>query len=224
MSQNPICDSQTPLFVAYYRVSTDKQGRSGLGLDAQTHSVEQFVTARGGVILRAFREIESGKRNDRPELQQAMALCHQKKAVLIIAKLDWLSRNVAFITNLIESRVEFVACDMPQANTLTLHIMAAMAQHEREAISTRIKEALAMAKKRGQTLGTPRPDIPKMNQAWQGQTQEFRNGVYPLVKNLRGRGLTLRQIAQELNDRHIKTCNNRSWHPATVNRLLQEGE
>lgn len=224
MSQNPLSTPQTPLFVAYYRVSTEKQGRSGLGLDAQIHSVEQHVARSGGAILRAFREIETGKRDDRPELQQALALCRQKKAILVIAKLDRLSRNLAFIANLIESHVEFIACDMPQANTLTLHIMAAMAQHEREAISTRIKEALAIAKKRGTTLGNPRPNIPKLNEAWQSQTQDFRDGVYPLAKTLRDRGLTLREVAQELNERHIKTCHNRLWHPATVNRLLLDGQ
>jgi DNA invertase Pin-like site-specific DNA recombinase len=151
-----------------------------------------------------------------------LALCRQKKAILIIAKLDRLSRNLAFIANLMESRAEFVACDMPEANKLTLHIMAAMAQHEREATSKRTKEALAAAKARGKTLGSPNPGSRQGTQAWVQHAEQFRSGVYPLARQLRDRGLTLRQIAQELNERHIMTCNNRAWYPGTVNRLLQQ--
>lgn len=217
-----IVPSNSPKFVAYYRVSTDKQGRSGLGLDAQTATVETYARRSGGEIIATFREIESGKRNDRPELLKALALCRQKKAILVIAKLDRLSRNLAFIANLMESRAEFVACDMPEANKLTLHIMAAMAQHEREATSKRTKEALAAAKARGQILGSPNPGSEQGTQAWVEQAHQFRSGVYPLARQLRDRGLTLRQIAQELNERHIQTCNNRAWYPATVNRLLQQ--
>jgi DNA invertase Pin-like site-specific DNA recombinase len=214
----------SPKYVAYYRVSTDKQGRSGLGLEAQTATIETFAHRSGGEILATFREVESGKRSDRPELLKALALCRQKKAILIIAKLDRLSRNVAFIANLMESRVEFVACDMPEANKLTLHIMAAMAQHEREATSKRTKEALAAAKARGQILGSPKPGSKQGSAAWIEQTQQFRSGVYPLVRQMRDRGLTLRQIAQELNERHISTCNGRAWYAATISRLLKEAE
>ncbi len=209
-----------PRFVAYYRVSTDKQGRSGLGLEAQTATVETYAQRSGGDLLASFHEVESGKRNDRPELLKALALCRQRKAVLIIAKLDRLSRNVAFIANLMESRVEFIACDMPEANKLTLHIMAAMAQHEREATSKRTKEALTAAKARGQKLGSPNPGNRQGTEAREAQAQQFRDGVYPMAQQLRERGLTLRQIAQELNERHIKTCNNRAWYAQTVNRLL----
>ena len=166
-------------FVAYYRVSTDKQGRSGLGLEAQLATVENYAARSGGDIIASFQEVESGKRSDRPELLKALALCRQKKATLIIAKLDRLSRNVAFIANLMESRVEFVACDMPEANKLTLHIMAAMAQHEREATSQRTKEALQAAKARGQRLGNPRPDIPAINKAWKEEARQHRALHYP---------------------------------------------
>lgn len=210
-----------PQFVAYYRVSTDKQGRSGLGLEAQTATVERHARQRGGDLMATFQEIESGKRNDRPELLKALALCRQKKAVLVIAKLDRLSRNVAFIANLMESKVEFVACDMPEANQLTLHIMAAMAQHEREAISKRTKEAMAAKKARGHQFGSPRPGNRQATEARTVQAQQFREGVYPLARQLQERGLTSRQIAQELNERHIKTCNNRVWHSMTVGRLLK---
>jgi DNA invertase Pin-like site-specific DNA recombinase len=211
-----------PQFVAYYRVSTDKQGRSGLGLAAQTATVEAHAGRSSGPIIATFQEVESGKRNDRPELLKALALCRQKKAVLVIAKLDRLSRNVAFIANLMESRVEFIACDMPEATPLTLHIMAAMAQQEREATSKRTKEALAAAKARGQKLGSPRPGSKQGNQAWAAHARQFREGVYPIALRLKDRGLTLRQVAEELNERHIRTCNNRVWHAATVGRLLQD--
>lgn len=136
-------------FIAYYRVSTDKQGRSGLGLDAQKQAVDSFV-AGCGTILKEFTEVESGKRTDRPQLAEALAICRQRKARLVIAKLDRLARNVHFISGLMESGVEFTACDMPEANRLTLHIIAAVAEHEREMISRRTKEALAAAKARDQ--------------------------------------------------------------------------
>jgi DNA invertase Pin-like site-specific DNA recombinase len=111
---------------------------------------------------------------------------------------------------------------MPEANELTLHIMAAMAQHERKATSQRTKDALAAAKARGQKLGSPRPGSRQGNEVWAAQAEKFRENVYPLVRQLKDRGLTLRQIAQELNERHIRTCNNRVWYAATVSRLLND--
>jgi DNA invertase Pin-like site-specific DNA recombinase len=122
-------------FIAYYRVSTDKQGKSGLGLDAQRQAVGSFVAGRGEIIAE-YIEIES-TRNHRPQLQAALDMCRKRKATLLIARLDRLARNVAFISNLMESRVDFLAVDMPDANRLTIHILAAVAEHEREAISTR---------------------------------------------------------------------------------------
>src|SRR3954467_1869811 len=138
-------------FVAYYRVSTDRQGQSGLGLDAQRSAVAGFVGARA--LIAEFTEVESGKRADRPQLAAALDLCRRQRAMLVIAKLDRLARNVAFIANLMESGVEFTAVDMPSANNLTLHILAAVAEHEREMISARTKAALAAAKARGMKLG-----------------------------------------------------------------------
>jgi len=211
-----------PLFVAYYRVSTERQGRSGLGLEAQVSTVEAHARRSGGEIIAVFREIESGKRADRPELSKALALCKKKKATLVIAKLDRLSRNVAFIAGLMESRAEFIACDMPQANKLTLHIMAAMAEHEREAISKRTKEALAAAKARGTKLGNPRPDLEKMWSQWSSQAQAVRERVHPLARQMKDHGMTLAQIAQSLNDRGMKTYRGGSWHASTVGRLLKE--
>jgi DNA invertase Pin-like site-specific DNA recombinase len=130
-------------FVAYYRVSTQRQGASGLGLEAQQEAVRGFT--KGGTIVAEVVEVESGKRNDRPKLAEALALCRKTKATLIIAKLDRLARNVAFVSNLMESGVDFVAVDFPQANRLTVHILAAIAEHEAAMISQRTRAALQAA-------------------------------------------------------------------------------
>lgn len=139
--------------IAYYRVSTDRQGKSGLGLEAQANAVSQFAQQEGYSVVSTFTEIESGKKNQRPELLAALAQCRKEKATLIIAKLDRLGRNVAFTSNLMESRVEFKAVDNPHANRLMVHLLAAFAEHEREQISTRTKDALGAVKRRGVQLG-----------------------------------------------------------------------
>ena len=144
-------------FVSYYRVSTDKQGKSGLGLDAQRRAVQQYLNGGTWSLIGEFTEIESGKRNERPELAKALAACKRQKAKLVIAKLDRLSRNLAFIATLMDSGVEFIAVDNPHANKLTIHILAAVAQHEREMIAQRTKDALQAAKARGVVLGNPSP-------------------------------------------------------------------
>src|SRR5437660_11386002 len=141
-------------FVAYYRVSTDRQGKSGLGLDAQREAVENYLNGARWTLVADFTEIESGKRNDRPELEKALAACKKLKARLVIAKLDRLSRNLAFIATLMDSGVEFVAVDNPHANKLTVHILAAVAQYEREAIAQRTRDGLQAAKARSNPLGS----------------------------------------------------------------------
>ncbi len=143
-------------FVAYYRVSTDKQGQSGLGLDAQRAAVELHARLVGAEVIAEFQDVESGRKDDRTGLADALALCRTKRATLLIAKLDRLARSVAFISNLMESGVDFLAADMPTVNRLTIHVLAAVAEHEREMISQRTKAALAAAKVRGTRLGTPR--------------------------------------------------------------------
>src|ERR1700733_1133331 len=145
-------------FVAYYRVSTVKQGASGLGLEAQQEAVRSYLNGGRWKMVDEVTEIESGKRNDRPALASALALCRIHKATLIIAKLDRLARNVNFISNLMESGVEFTAVDFPQANRLTVHILAAVAEHEAAMISARTKAALQAAKARGVSLGSPNHD------------------------------------------------------------------
>lgn len=142
-------------FIAYYRVSTDRQGASGLGLDAQRQAVAGFVGT--GQLVAEFTEIESGRRHtNRPQLLGALAECRKRRAVLLIARLDRLARNVAFISALMENGTDFIACDMPTATRLTIHILAAVAEHEREMISKRTKAALVEAKRRGMKLGNPR--------------------------------------------------------------------
>src|SRR5918995_1743805 len=152
-------------FAAYYRVSTEKQGRSGLGLEAQQEAVRSYHNGGAWTLVAEIVEVESGKRNDRPKLAEAMRLCRLHGAVLIIAKLDRLARNVAFISNLMESGVEFTAVDFPQANRLTVHILAAVAEHEAKAISTRTKDALAAARARGTRLGGDRGNLPAVAKA-----------------------------------------------------------
>lgn len=207
-------------FVAYYRVSTDKQGRSGLGLEAQIAAVQQHTKRSGGEIAAAFQEIETGKHSDRPQLQAALKVCRQKKAVLVIAKLDRLSRDPDFIGSLLKAEIDFVACDMPTANKLTIRIMAAIAEHEREAISQRTKDALKAAKARGQKLGNPRPDTATMSRHRAGNARQFREGVYPLIRQLRDEGKTFRAIADHLNERGIRSQNNRQWHLEAVRLVL----
>ncbi len=206
-------------FIAYYRVSTERQGQSGLGLEAQRRAVADFAAGRGG-ILAEFTEIESGRRNDRPELHAAIAACQRERAVLIIAKLDRLARNVAFIAGLMESGVEFVAVDMPQANRLTIHILAAVAEHEREMISGRTRDALAAAKAKGIRLGNPAPDIPAAVAARLDRMAKAKATVTPLIERLRGQGMSLRAIAADLNERRVPSATGRRWHASSVRNIL----
>src|SRR5712675_1546426 len=152
-------------FIGYLRVSTEKQGLSGLGIDAQRKAIEDYLNGGRWELLAEHVEIESGKRSDRPELAKALAQSKATGATLVIAKLDRLARNVAFISNLMESGVDFVAADMPQANRLTVHVLAAIAEHEAAAISARTKAALARAKARGTRLGGDRGNLPRVAKA-----------------------------------------------------------
>lgn len=206
-------------FVAYYRVSTDRQGSSGLGLEAQRAAVERFLN--GGRLLAEFTEIESGRRHvNRPQLQAALEECRKRKAVLLIARLDRLARNVAFISALMENGTEFIACDMPQATKFTVHILAAVAEHEREVISKRTKDALAQAKARGKKLGNPRPleALGKANAA----TVHLKPApeVLRLIREGRARKQSLRAIADELNRLNIRTPRGKLWYASSVKNQL----
>lgn len=208
------------LFVGYHRVSTDRQGRSGLGLDAQREAISRYLARIGGELVGEFTEVESGKRADRPELARALDLCRRKKATLLIAKLDRLSRSVAFISNLMESRVEFRAVDMPEANRLTIHILAAVAEHERAMISERTKAAMAQAKLRGVKLGNPRIGEGEPARANVRAADAFAFKVWPVIEEMVLAGLSLRAMARELNEQGIKTRTGKAWAASTVRNVI----
>ena len=165
-------------FIAYYRVSTDRQGKSGLGLDAQRKAVDDYLNGGRWTLVDHFTEVESGKRNDRPELEKALAACKKHKAKLVIAKLDRLSRNLAFIATLTDSGVEFVAVDNPHANKLTIHILAAVYQHEREMISERTKAALAPPRSAGSAWAIR--TSPRLPNAAGPSPAPMRSGLLPM--------------------------------------------
>ena len=210
-------------YVAYYRVSTDEQERSGLGLDAQRKAVIDFINGGAANLIAEFTEIESGKRNDRPQLAEALKLCRKEKAVLVIAKLDRLARNVAFISNLMESGVDFQAVDMPDANRLTVHILAAVAEHEREMISQRTKAALQAAKARGVKLGSPDPGKGSRAgvTAHKAKADRFAANVVPIIREIEASGVTSNLgIAKALNARGIPTARGGQWYDSTVKNVL----
>ena len=210
-------------FVAYYRVSTERQGASGLGLEAQREAVSRFLGS--GSLLAEFTEVESGKRHtNRPELLRAVELCRRHRATLVLAKLDRLARNVHFISGLMETGVEFVAADMPQANRLTIHILAAFAEHERESISQRTKGALQAARKRGTRLGNPRWDESI------AQARQVKDPIPPapqlieMMRQHRAEGMTLRAIAAQLNGLGLRTPRGSQWYAGTVRKAICRGQ
>lgn len=210
---------QSKCYVSYLRVSTSRQGHSGLGLEAQRDAVERFAEQTGGAIASEWVEIESGRIRDRPELIAAMAECKRRRATLLIAKLDRLARNVAFVSSLMEAGVDFVAVDAPYANKLMLHILAAFAEHERELISQRTRAALAAAKARGVVLGrNGRVLAVKATQ----EALEAAGEYAPAVQRLVVSGCTSAcQIAAGLNAAQIPSRAGGRWHAANVSRLLR---
>jgi DNA invertase Pin-like site-specific DNA recombinase len=209
--------------VAYYRVSTERQGRSGLGLEAQQKAVRDYLNGDAWELVAEFVEVESGKKSDRPELARALEVCRRQKAKLVIAKLDRLSRNLAFIATMMESGVEFVAVDNPHASKLTLHILAAVAEHEREAISDRTRAALAAAKARGVPLGTPDRDsaVKRMVAAHSMQAKRFAANILPLVREIQGAGhASHNAIAGQLNARKVSTAGGGRWTHVQVRQIL----
>jgi len=209
------------IFIAYYRVSTDRQGQSGLGLDAQRAAVAGFVTGRGELSAE-FVEVESGRKNDRPQLAAALDLCRRQRATLVIAKLDRLARNVAFLARLMESGAEFVAVDNPHANKLMLHMLSAFAEHERDQISARTTAALAAAKARGVALGSPNPAAAaaRGRAALAALEAPAKARAVPIIHRLRSEGVTLRGIAAALVAEGVPPLRGSTWHPSTVRLLL----
>ena len=206
-------------FITYFRVSTDRQGRSGLGLDAQREAVGQYLVGRGAIVIDEFVEIESGGKDDRPKLTEALAACQRAKATLLIAKLDRLARSVAFIANLMNSNTDFVACDMPHASRLILHVMAAFAEHERQIIGERTRAALAAAKARGVKLGTNGAMLALQYKAEAGSYALALQGAILAAKGTGAK--TTREIAEKLNEGSIPSRQGCRWHPASVARVLR---
>ena len=216
--------------VCYLRVSTAQQGTSGLGLEAQEEAVVRYAKSMSADIIKVFTEVETGKLNARPELAQALHLAKVTGATLVIAKLDRLSRNAAFLMTLQDAGVKFIAADMPQANNLTIGIMALVAQQEAEAISKRTKEALQAAKRRGKVLGNPN-GAAALRRAAKGNTAALEAiktkadshaaNLRPVLESLKAEGITsLGGIAKALNRRGMLTPRGGSWHKTSVSNLI----
>jgi DNA invertase Pin-like site-specific DNA recombinase len=241
MAVSPTASRERKL-VAYLRVSTDKQGIRGLGIEAQRKAVHDFVHKHGdnATLLAEYLEVESGRRADRPELWKAIDHARNAGALLVIAKLDRLSRDVHFLTGLDKAGIEFVACDMPNANRLTVTILAAVAEHEREMISQRTKVALAIARQRvikdGQRkhprvkrLGNPNgaaalgnASNTKAIAALKAQVVTFDERIYRFISSLRENGFTtIREISEELNRRGVLAARGGTWHPTAVQRIIK---
>lgn len=215
-------------FVSYLRVSTQKQGASGHGLEAQRAAVAAYLNGGGCSLSREFVEVESGRNNERPQLVAALALAKMTGATLVISKLDRLGRDASFLLNLQRAGVRFVACDNPHANELTIGLLAVIAQHEAEMISRRTREALTAAKSRGVKLGGLR---------WEGfgklgngagvktikrEADERAQAVLPIIEEIRAEGAsTMAGIALELNARGILTARGGKWHTSTVSNVLR---
>ena len=218
--------------IGYLRVSTKGQGESGLGIEAQRSAVEAYAKQNGADFIHWYTEVESGKRADRPELAKALAHCRRSKQTLVVAKLDRLARNVAFLSALMDSKAPFVACDNPHANRLTLHILAAVAEAEAVAISQRTKAALAAYKARGGKLGgqlrqcrnlTPEATARGRQRSAEARAKaatEAYADLRPSVAALRDKGLSLQAIAGELNSQGHTTRRGRPWNPVQVARVL----
>lgn len=211
-----------PLFVSYLRVSTHKQGYAGLGIEAQRSAVETYLASVGGQLLTEFVEVESGSKKARPVLVQSIALARKHGATLLIAKLDRLARNVAFVSSLMESGVEFVAADAPYANKLMLHILSAFAEYEREQISQRTKDALRAAKARGVRLGAQGAVLARKNFEEALAAAEV---TRPAVETaLRAGCRTLVSISTALNEAGLRTRQGANWTAGTTQRLLRRLE
>lgn len=214
-------------YVTYIRVSTSKQGVSGLGLAAQQSAVSAFLTSHGGTVVAEYREVESGKINGRPQLQAALKRCRQSRAVLLVAKLDRLSRSASFLLGLRDAGVRFICADMPEANELTIGVLASVAQHEREMISVRTTAALAAAKARGTKLGNPRlrpgtrSTALAASQAAAEKAQTFAEDLREAIEAAQAEGFTtLQQIADKLTELQCQTPGGSHWTPCAVGRVL----
>jgi len=217
--------------ISYLRVSTARQGVSGLGLEAQRAAVAAHIASGGHTLVTEYVEVESGRKADRPQLAAALTTCKLHRATLVIAKLDRLARNVAFISNMMDGGVDFVACDMPHANRLTLHLLAAIAEHEREMISQRTKAALQAAKARGKRLGNPNGAAVLVAYAGQAarlgalkraeKASQRADAVGHVIRDVVASGIEgSRAIAVALNERAIPSPSGGIWHEEQVRRTM----
>ena len=223
-------------YVAYARVSTKVQGRSGLGIEGQCSAVRDFVLSAGGSLIREYVEIESGRAPARPELAKALRHAKRAGAILIVAKIDRLARNVHFLSGLLESGVDFVVCDNPAANRFTIHVLAAVAEHEASQISDRTRAALAAAKRRGVKLGSARPDHWSGREGSRAEGQRKATASAAVAKRERARqaysdlapfirersesGTSLQQIADALNAEGHTTRTGSAFGKVQVKRIL----
>ena len=217
-------------YIAYYRVSTIKQGQSGLGLEEQQSSVTGYLNSKSGELLAEYTEIQSGKKDEnRPELQAALRQCRLSGATLLIAKIDRLSRNPAFLINLQDSSTNFVCVDMPEANNFTVGILACMAGYYRQQISDNTKAALKAAKAKGVKLGNPRldefrnTDTTNARAAKISKAKQRNADILSIINEMRdsaGNALSLRDLTKMLNEAGYKTSRGKEWHPTSVSRVL----
>ena len=219
----------TNKFVAYYRVSTTKQGKSGLGLAAQEQATESYLGKVEGELIGTFTDIESGSKDNRPELQKALRECRLTGAILLIAKLDRLSRNRRFLMELSDSSTDFVCCDMPEANNFTVGLLACLADYERQLISERTKAALQAAKSRGVKLGNPnlhlirnsdtKAAIKSRADIAQKRNTELRQLISEIQANESGQ-LSLRQISDYLNRAGYRSARGGKFHANSIRRIM----
>lgn len=206
-------------FISYLRVSTQRQGQSGLGLEAQRRAISDYIRSAGGEIIQEFVEVESGSSRDRPVLVQSIAQCKKQRAVLVLARLDRLARSVAFVSALMENGIEFVAVDAPFANKLMIHILSAFSEHERTLISERTKAALAAAKARGVRLGANGSELARKHKAL---AQQFAEELRPSVNVAFAKGAkTLADVALSLNSAGWRTREGSLHSPGSVHRILK---
>jgi len=218
-------------YIAYYRVSRKIQGISGLGMSAQKTSVEKYVAGQDGIILKEFTEVETGtNKRDRVEIHKAIQQAKNENAVLIIAKLDRLARNVSFVSSLMDAGIEFVAVDMPTANHFTIHIFSALAEQEAKLISSRTKLALAELKKKGVKLGSPKNLTDEArNKGTKAIKENALNNdrnrqAQSIITNCKEKGMSFREIANYLNELNFKTRYGKQFLPASVHQLYNRSQ
>lgn len=213
-------------FIAYYRVSTEKQGKSGLGLEAQRDSVLKHVEQEGGTLIAEYSDVISGASETREQLDAALRRCEREKATLIISKLDRLARQLSFLAKFIESKVPLVVAELPHANKMLLQMMAVFAEAERDMVSQRTKDALAAAKKRGVVLGNPRLAYARANASLvrEKKADEFALQHYDSIRRMKENGYGLAKIAELLNDAGKNGPRGGRWYATSVSNLMSRAE